>query len=96
MEAAHSVPRILHAGGDATGEHIELTLSKRVRASRIRVLESYLATEILLEKGKVKGVKAMNCRTGAFEEFEWQMFDSGYRRRRSTIQIQHQFGDCYG
>ena len=69
-EAAHSVARILHAGGDATGEHIEVTLSKRVRASRIRVLESYLATEILLEKGKVKGVKAMNCRTGAFEEFE--------------------------
>ncbi|GAI27155.1 unnamed protein product, partial [marine sediment metagenome] len=24
-EAAHSVPRILHAGGDATGEHIEIT-----------------------------------------------------------------------
>jgi L-aspartate oxidase len=32
-EAAHSVPRILHAGGDATGEHIEVTLSKRVRAT---------------------------------------------------------------
>src|SRR5512143_2717978 len=26
-EAAHSVPRILHAGGDATGAHIEATLS---------------------------------------------------------------------
>ena len=24
MEAAHSMPRILHAGGDATGEHIEV------------------------------------------------------------------------
>lgn len=70
MEAAHSVPRILHAGGDATGKHIEITLSQKVRASHIRVLESFLATDILLEKGRVKGVKAMNCRTGAFEEFE--------------------------
>ena len=32
MEAAHSVPRVLHAGGDATGEHIEVTLSQQVRA----------------------------------------------------------------
>jgi len=70
MEAAHSVPRILHAGGDATGEHIEVTLSKRVRASHIRVMENYLAIEILLEKGRVKGIKAQNGRTGAFEEFE--------------------------
>ena len=31
MEAAHSVPRILHAGGDATGAHIESTLSRCVR-----------------------------------------------------------------
>ncbi len=69
MEAAHSVPRILHAGGDATGEHIELTLSKRVRDSRIQVLENFLATEILVEKGKVNGVKAIDCRTGTQEEF---------------------------
>src|SRR3990170_5517635 len=27
-EAAHSVSRILHAGGDATGERIEVTLSR--------------------------------------------------------------------
>ncbi|MBA7485377.1 L-aspartate oxidase [subsurface metagenome] len=39
MEAAHSLPRILHAGGDATGEHIEFTLSKQVHTSKIQVLE---------------------------------------------------------
>ena len=70
MEAAHSLPRILHAGGDATGEHIELTLSKQVRPSRIQVLEDCLATEILVEKGKVSGIKALDCRTGSIEEFE--------------------------
>ncbi len=70
MEAAHSVPRILHAGGDATGEHIELALSQQVRASRIQVLENFLATEIRLEKGRVAGIRALDCRTGTFEEFE--------------------------
>ena len=69
MEAAHSVPRILHAGGDATGEHIEVTLSKRVRESKIQVLEDCLATEILVEKGRVNGIKALDCRTSSVEEF---------------------------
>ncbi len=70
IEAAHSVPRILHAGGDATGKHIEVTLSKQVRSSKIQVLEDCLATEILIEKGTVKGIKAFDCRTHSIEEFE--------------------------
>ncbi len=69
MEAAHSVPRILHAGGDATGEHIEVTLSKKVHEAKIQVLEDCLATEILVEKGRVTGIKALDCRTGSIEEF---------------------------
>jgi len=70
MEAAHSLPRILHAGGDATGEHIEFTLSKQVRTSKIQVLEDCLATEILVERGQVSGIKALDCHTGSIEEFE--------------------------
>lgn len=69
MEAAHSVPRVLHAGGDATGEYIEVTLSRQVRSSGIPVLEDFLATEILVEKGKVAGIRALECRTGTVEEF---------------------------
>jgi L-aspartate oxidase len=69
MEAAHSVPRILHAGGDATGEHIEVTLSERVHDSKIQVLEDCLATEILVEKEQVSGVRALDCRTSSVEEF---------------------------
>ncbi len=68
-EAAHSVSRILHAGGDATGEHIEVTLSEQARSSKIQVLEDCLATEILVEKGVIKGVKALDCHTGSIEEF---------------------------
>lgn len=69
MEAAHTVPRILHAGGDATGEHIEVTLSNLVRVSKIRVLEYSLATKISVDKESVKGIQVLDCRTSSFKEF---------------------------
>ncbi len=69
MEAAHSIPRILHAGGDATGAHIEVTLSNKVRAAKIQVIENSLATKILEEKGTVKGIRVLDCRTGSVKEF---------------------------
>ena len=69
MEAAHSIPRILHAGGDATGEHIEIVLSNKVRSSEIQVLEDCLANEILIENGRVSGIKALDCHTSSIEEF---------------------------
>jgi L-aspartate oxidase len=72
MEAAHSVPRILHAGGDATGAHIEATLSNRVREYKndIKVLEYCLVTDILVDNGIVKGARALDLRTGSMEDFE--------------------------
>ena len=69
-EAAHTVPRILHAGGDATGEYIEVTLSEQVRLSPVKVLEYCVATEILLENSRVSGVSAIDYRSGITEEFE--------------------------
>ena len=68
-EAAHSVPRVIHAGGDATGEHIEVTLSRQVRSTPINVLENCLAGEILAQNGRVLGVRALDCRTGSVEEY---------------------------
>ena len=68
-EAAHSTPRILHAGGDATGEHIEVTLSRAVRLSRIKTLEYFLAAHILQDDGRVTGIRAIDDRTGSVEEF---------------------------
>jgi len=70
LEAAHSAPRILHAGGDATGKYMETTLSKQVRSSKIQMLEDCLATEIIVEKGTVRGIKALDCRTGSVEQFD--------------------------
>jgi len=69
LEAAHSLPRILHAGGDATGEHIELTLSQRARSDEIRVLERHLATDILMEPDGVSGIRALDCEHNSFKEF---------------------------
>ena len=68
-EAAHSMPRILHAGGDATGEHIEVTLSRQDGSSNIQVLEDSLAIKILVEKETVQGIKVLDCRTGAIKDF---------------------------
>jgi L-aspartate oxidase len=68
-EAAHSRSRILHAGGDATGEHIEVTLHRKVREAHIEVLEDCLATGIVLENGAVSGVRTLHCPGGAGEEF---------------------------
>jgi len=69
-EAAHTVPRILHAGGDATGEHIEVTLSRRVRMSPIKVMEYCLVTEIIVDENNVIGIKAIDSRTGSVLEYE--------------------------
>lgn len=68
-EAAHSVPRIAHAGGDATGQYIESTLSQRVLRSPVNVLEYCLAREIEVEDGKITGVKATDFRSGLSEEY---------------------------
>ncbi len=80
-EGAHSAPRILHAGGDSTGAHIELTLSSVARQSGVTVLEYTLATVILVsdEPGvgadghapprAVTGVRALDERAGETTEY---------------------------
>lgn len=69
-EAAHSVPRILHAGGDATGAHIEATLSRSIRENKIQVLEYCLVTEIKVQNGIMQGVTALDLAAGASLDFE--------------------------
>ncbi|MEK7281631.1 MAG: L-aspartate oxidase [Chloroflexota bacterium] len=68
-EAAHSLPRILHVGGDATGESIERTLSRLSRA-RATILENRLALEIEVAGGRARGVKCLNLETGGVEKYE--------------------------
>ncbi|MGH2584597.1 MAG: L-aspartate oxidase [Dehalococcoidia bacterium] len=67
-EGAHSARRIIHAGGDATGLHIEMTLASVARLEGITVLEHTLATEILIEGGRVRGVRVLETRDGSTTE----------------------------
>ncbi len=74
-EGAHSVSRVLHAGGDSTGAHIELTLSSVARLEGITVLEYTIATEILAERSGaqppgVRAVLALDTRTGKRADYE--------------------------
>jgi L-aspartate oxidase len=66
-EAAHSMARILHAGGDATGASIETTLSHQIRLTGIPVREQCLATEILMENGRVAGLKMFDIAYGTIQ-----------------------------
>lgn len=57
LEGAHSVKRILHCNGDATGRGIEKQLSKKVSENEnIIKLQNTIAVEILTENGTCKGV----------------------------------------
>jgi L-aspartate oxidase len=68
-EGAHSRARILHAGGDATGAHIELTLSEVARHSNVTILEHSQALEVVVKDGTATGVVALDARTNSTEEF---------------------------
>src|SRR5688572_11837556 len=57
-EGGHSLPRIVHAGGAATGEEIERTLVDAVRAEVSVVLESSFALDLIVEAGRCRGVIA--------------------------------------
>ena len=64
LEAAHSHARVLHAGGDATGNAIELALIRRVREAPITVLEHTFASELLVEGGRIAGLEVMDAEFG--------------------------------
>lgn len=59
LEAAHSISRILHAGGDATGHAIQEALSARTRemahGGHIRLREYTLVTDVIVVGDRVVG-----------------------------------------
>lgn len=60
-EGAHTVARVLHAGGDATGEHIELTLANLAAMSGVTVLEYTRAVRVLLDHGVAVGIELQDA-----------------------------------
>jgi len=60
LEAAHSAARILHAGGDATGAGIAYALIDRLRESAVTVRERTTVVDLLVEGGRVDGVRLLD------------------------------------
>ncbi len=56
LEAAHSYPRILHSGGDATGTAIERALVARLRESAVRVIEHAFLLDLVLDPPVVEHI----------------------------------------
>ena len=69
LEAAHSMRRILHAGGDATGKGITEALCRRVNEDEnITVAQNSIAVEALVDSDQeCKGVIVYNELTGEHE-----------------------------
>ncbi|MEA3019229.1 MAG: L-aspartate oxidase [Actinomycetota bacterium] len=59
-EGGHSMPRIVHAGGAATGAEIERALVDAVHETAAAVLESWFALDLIVEGGRCRGVVALD------------------------------------
>jgi L-aspartate oxidase len=59
-EGGHTHPRVVHAGGAATGAEIERALVDAVRATAIAVYERWFALDFLVEQGACHGVIALD------------------------------------
>lgn len=58
-EAAHSHARIVHAGGDATGQEIARALIAAVRRTAITVVEQAFLVDLLESSGAVSGIRVL-------------------------------------
>ena len=85
-EAAHSAPRILHAGGDRTGDAIERVMVDRVREAGIDVIDQHAVTALIVEAGRCSGARA---RTPAGGEIAvaaaWTILATGGAGRLYTL-----------
>lgn len=65
QEAAHRHPRIVHAGGDATGRILMQSLIERVATTpSITVLENTFAHDLLVSNGQLQGLVTYNPNKG--------------------------------
>ena len=54
-EGAHSTPRVLHAGGDQTGVHIQSALMRRLAEANVDVRTGVAVTDLTIEAGRCVG-----------------------------------------
>ncbi len=55
-EGGHSLARVVHAGGDATGHEVQRALVDAVKGTAVHVAEHWLATDLIVEGGRCRGV----------------------------------------
>ncbi len=61
IEGGHSLPRVVHAGGDATGAEIERALADAAHAlPNIDVRERCFSVDLIVEDGRCVGVRALD------------------------------------
>jgi L-aspartate oxidase len=58
-EGGHSHPRVVHAGGAATGVEVERALVAAVHETAAAVYEHWFALDLLVERGRCTGVVAL-------------------------------------
>ena len=69
QEAAHSRARILHANGDSTGREISRALLARAHSiSNIHLHTQAFTTELLVDSGRVTGLRFFDERDGSIHE----------------------------
>ena len=83
-EGGHSVPRVVHAGGAATGVEIERALVEAVQATAASVMEGWFAIQLIVEGGRCHGVVALDPSGTAHEV-----------RARHTLMATGGFGQLY-
>ena len=60
-EAAHQFPRVVHAGGDATGQILVQGLIERARAEpSIKIAENTFAWDLVVRQGRIVGLVAFH------------------------------------
>ncbi len=57
-EGGHSMARVVHAGGAATGAEVERALVAAVQHTATAVYEQHFATDLVVESGRCVGVRA--------------------------------------
>src|SRR5438874_12177459 len=59
-EGGHSIARVVHAGGAATGAEIERALVAAVRATAAALYEDWFALDLVVEQGRCQGIEALD------------------------------------
>ena len=83
-EGAHSMPRVLHVGGDQSGRHIQSALLARLGEADVDVRSGDIATELALDAGRCVGVNTANRETIPADAVVLATGGAGALYRRTT------------